>query len=247
MNLPPASRPTALLVATLALALTQTAAAGQSTYVGKDASRCEIFRALSAQVPADCQPELQEKTPVIHPAAGGSAPAPLASAPASRPRPQASRPATTQPTASRPRAETGNRPHRPPRRPSLVPVPPPREIPSGERAMATPIEFAFDSERLTAGARQQLDNIAAVLQDPLFRGLVIRIEGHTDAVGPDDYNLDLSRRRARTVRDYLIARHAIEPRRLPAEGKGETDPFDARHPEAGINRRVEFVNTGLTL
>lgn len=112
--------------------------------------------------------------------------------------------------------------------------------------MATPIEFAFDSERLTAGAERQLDNIAAVLANPLFRGLVIRIEGHTDATGAADYNLDLSRRRARSVQDYLVARGGLDRAYFPATGKGATDPFDPGHPRAPINRRVEFVNTGLT-
>ncbi|WP_295399490.1 OmpA family protein [uncultured Thiocystis sp.] len=113
--------------------------------------------------------------------------------------------------------------------------------------MATPIEFTFDSDRLTSAARRQLDNIAAVLTDPLFRGLVIRIEGHTDAKGSADYNLDLSARRARSVQDYLATGHAIDRERIPAAGRGESDPFDTNRPEAGINRRVEFVNTGLTL
>ncbi len=75
----------------------------------------------------------------------------------------------------------------------------------------------------------------------------MRIEGHTDANGSDAYNQTLSEQRAKSMRDYLVRRHGIDRHRIPATGKGESEPFDARHPKRGINRRVEFVNTGLNL
>lgn len=69
----------------------------------------------------------------------------------------------------------------------------------------------------------------------------IRIEGHTDSRGSDSYNLDLSNRRAASVRTYLIE-HGIAPDRLESQGYGETKPIDAREiAEAWEkNRRVDF-------
>jgi len=87
--------------------------------------------------------------------------------------------------------------------------------------------------------------IGQVLSDPIFRGVVIRIEGHTDAVGSDAYNQELSQRRALAVRNVLAARFNIPLSLLPARGLGERRLFDTQHPTAAINRRVEFINTGV--
>jgi outer membrane protein OmpA-like peptidoglycan-associated protein len=182
----------------------------QSVFLDKNASRCQMIRALSAIVPDDCQVAFRDKTPVIHPAPS------LASAP---------------PVAAAAQAHPGL---------TLS-----ARRTSHQRAMATPIAFAFDSARLTIGAKKHLDLIADVLQHPLFSGMILRIEGHTDATGDADYNLDLSRRRANAVQEYLASRHGIDQDLIPARGKGEGDLFDRSRPYAGINRRVEFVNTGL--
>ena len=66
------------------------------------------------------------------------------------------------------------------------------------------------------------------------------IEGHTDAVGSEQYNEELSQRRAQSVRRYLVATHGIEASRLQAVGLGEHDPLPGRDPLAGENRRVQF-------
>lgn len=226
-----------LIAALSLLAAIQAASAeaGEAVYLDKDASRCDIFRALSGTVPDECQAELVDKTPVIHPAPLPAATAPAASAPSAA-RPSPPRVASA---SERPRPATS----RPAPKPSAPR--PSRPIPSGERAMATPIEFAFDSDRLTSGAKQHLDNIAEVLKDALLENVIVRVEGHTDATGPADYNLALSRRRAQAVQDYLASYHSIGRDRIPILGKGESDPFDSKRPRAGVNRRVEFVNTGL--
>ena len=71
---------------------------------------------------------------------------------------------------------------------------------------------------------------------------LIEVQGHTDERGDDDYNLDLSRRRAAAVVDYLVA-HGVDSKRLTSHGYGETQPIDPRHTEAAwaLNRRVSFV------
>jgi outer membrane protein OmpA-like peptidoglycan-associated protein len=103
-------------------------------------------------------------------------------------------------------------------------------------------EFAFDSAELTPEAKEIVDRVAAVLKDKLMRNKVIEIDGHADARGDDAYNMKLSEVRAEAVTQYLVTRHNIDPSRLKFVGKGESQPYDASHPEASINRRVEFRN-----
>jgi outer membrane protein OmpA-like peptidoglycan-associated protein len=109
-------------------------------------------------------------------------------------------------------------------------------------AFATRIQFAFDSYQLPPEAHQLLDTLAAVLQDPLMRDKVVRIEGHTDSVGSEDYNLVLSSKRAVAVQHYLSARHSLALERLPTLGKGKFELYDLNHPTDARNRRVQFVN-----
>ncbi len=69
----------------------------------------------------------------------------------------------------------------------------------------------------------------------------VEIQGHTDNIGSDQYNLKLSERRAQTVRDYLVSK-GIDPSRLTVKGYGETMPVaDNSTPEGrSLNRRIEF-------
>jgi outer membrane protein OmpA-like peptidoglycan-associated protein len=70
----------------------------------------------------------------------------------------------------------------------------------------------------------------------------IEIQGHTDDDGDDPHNLDLSQRRASSIRAWLVA-HGVSADRLEARGYGETVPLaDNRAPGGrAMNRRVEFV------
>jgi len=72
----------------------------------------------------------------------------------------------------------------------------------------------------------------------------VEIQGHTDSVGPDDFNLKLSQWRAESVRKYLIGRGITEDRMDP-KGYGENVPIADNRTDAGRsqNRRVEFVIT----
>lgn len=106
------------------------------------------------------------------------------------------------------------------------------------------IEFEFDSAELTPSARQQLDELAAALNSTQLSPFAFQINGHTDAVGPESYNENLSRRRAEAVKDYLMTEHGISAARLEARGLGERTLLDASDPDAAINRRVEIVNLG---
>jgi OOP family OmpA-OmpF porin len=69
------------------------------------------------------------------------------------------------------------------------------------------------------------------------------IEGHTDSIGTDEYNLGLSRRRAASVRRYLVTEYNIPHERLEAEGFGESMPIADNNTDEGrqSNRRVVAV------
>lgn len=86
-----------------------------------------------------------------------------------------------------------------------------------------------------------LDEVVGVLKDhPEIKK--IRVDGHTDSVGADAMNLDLSRRRAQSVKEYLIDK-GIDPKRLDSKGFGETKPVASNDTALGRakNRRVEFT------
>lgn len=85
-----------------------------------------------------------------------------------------------------------------------------------------------------------LDEIVALLSRD--KGLRLSVEGHTDNVGDKKSNLELSRKRAGSVVNYLSAK-GIDAKRLKAEGKGDSAPVADNRTEAGraSNRRVELV------
>ncbi|MBX2799967.1 MAG: OmpA family protein [Myxococcales bacterium] len=99
------------------------------------------------------------------------------------------------------------------------------------------VYFAFDSDRLLRESHDILDEVALVI-NAYKRIRLIRVEGHADKWGTDEYNLDLSRRRARSVMNYLVESGEVDPARLETEGYGEERPVSKVDRE---NRRVEFV------
>ena len=118
-------------------------------------------------------------------------------------------------------------------------IPPAPDEPAAPSALSAPIQFEFDSTAILPSAREQLDAIAEGIK-LLPPGRPVVIEGHTDAVGSDDYNQQLSRRRAAAVKQYLALRHGISPHRLRDLGLGEREPVEGLDPLAPENRRVQF-------
>ena len=106
-------------------------------------------------------------------------------------------------------------------------------------ALSLPVRFAFDSADILPAARAQLDALAEGIK-LLAPESIVTIEGHTDSVGSDAYNLELSRARAHAVRDYLVQRHGIDGARLKTVGYGKARPIEGSDPYAAINRRVQF-------
>jgi len=103
------------------------------------------------------------------------------------------------------------------------------------------ILFDPDSYIIKGESYKTLAEIGSLLQDDT--ALRLSIQGHTDADGSEDHNLELSRNRAGAVRDYLIATYGIDGNRLESTGMGETQPIDNNTSAEGKahNRRVELV------
>lgn len=103
------------------------------------------------------------------------------------------------------------------------------------------IFFDFNSDRIREESDSTLAEIANVLRK--HRTWKLSIQGHTDNIGGDRYNLDLSRRRAASVKQALVSRHRIDARRLSTGGAGAAQPRDTNATLEGRarNRRVELV------
>ena len=123
-------------------------------------------------------------------------------------------------------------------------IPVEQKNPPEELSIALLVQFEFDSYGLDQEAIEFLDRLANVINSDLMAQTYIRIEGHADASGSETYNLTLSKKRAHTVRNYLIERHGIDSTKIRSLGKGEADLYDPENPNAGINRRVEFTALG---
>lgn len=101
------------------------------------------------------------------------------------------------------------------------------------------VKFEFDKATLTANAQVILRDVVEALKgQPSMR---VQIAGHTDAIGTNAYNEDLSRRRAASVQQFLVE-HGIDPDRLTTIGYGETRPIATNATPQGRqkNRRVVF-------
>jgi outer membrane protein OmpA-like peptidoglycan-associated protein len=114
-----------------------------------------------------------------------------------------------------------------------------KPIKSGEKVVLNNIFFEFDMSTLRSESEVELNKTYEFLRNnPSLR---VRIGGHTDNIGTDEYNEDLSNRRAEAVVDYLIAR-GIDEERLEYTGYGSNRPIADNTTEDGraINRRTEL-------
>jgi len=101
------------------------------------------------------------------------------------------------------------------------------------------VEFETDSDVITPVGQALLDEILVALRQ--FPEISMEIAGHTDDLGPDDYNLDLSRRRAEAVLAYVVE-NGEPPDRFVVIGYGETRPLvdNITAENRARNRRIEF-------
>lgn len=101
------------------------------------------------------------------------------------------------------------------------------------------MRFEVNSAQLHPAYIDRIDAFGRFMKNkPEMRIVVV---GHTDTTGTPDYNLLLSVKRARSVRDYLIEKHGIAPSRVLAEGRGEEQPLKGVPGNDGRNRRVSIT------
>ncbi len=113
--------------------------------------------------------------------------------------------------------------------------------PSEAPSISLLIHFDFDSDRLQGDSHPALQRLARAMNSAELSAARFAIEGHTDAKGSADYNLQLSERRAQSVKRYLIGQ-GVAPGRLYAVGKGASELANPFEPLAAENRRVRVVN-----
>ena len=113
----------------------------------------------------------------------------------------------------------------------------------GDTLILRGVNFATDSARLTPDSISLLNDVAGELMaNPTVQ---VAIQGHTDAVGSQDYNLNLSQNRAQSVMNYLI-NQGVNPQQLQSYGYGFSEPLASNDTVSGraANRRVEMKMVG---
>lgn len=105
---------------------------------------------------------------------------------------------------------------------------------------ASGLLYDVDSDQIRTAAAENLKNLAASLSK--YPNTDILIVGHTDATGPDDYNMGLSERRASSASRFLVGQ-GVAAGRLKTAGRGESEPIATNADESGrqLNRRVEVA------
>lgn len=118
-----------------------------------------------------------------------------------------------------------------------------RDSARGLIANMSDVLFRSGSFELLPGARERLAKVSGIVL--AYPSLHLQVEGHTDSVGSDEYNLSLSERRAEAVRDYFV-QQGLQSGSIEARGFGKTDPVATNDTPEGRqqNRRVELVLSG---
>lgn len=104
------------------------------------------------------------------------------------------------------------------------------------------ITFEYNSANIGQKALPAVTALGKALTNPELKGATFVLAGHTDAKGSDDYNQDLSERRAESLKKYLMENYGIAAADLVTVGYGETKLKNTSDPAAGENRRVQIVN-----
>jgi outer membrane protein OmpA-like peptidoglycan-associated protein len=118
-----------------------------------------------------------------------------------------------------------------------------RDSARGLIANMSDVLFRSGRYELLPGARERLAKVSGIVL--AYPTLHLEVEGHTDSVGTDEYNLSLSERRAEAVRDYFV-QQGVSSKSVEARGFGKTEPIASNDTAEGRqqNRRVELVLSG---
>jgi len=124
---------------------------------------------------------------------------------------------------------------------TTAPPPPPPPAPVAKKKLVLRgVNFDFDKATLQPAGVPILQEAAKILNDN--PGVSVEVQGYTDSIGTDAYNLRLSQRRANTVKNFLV-KQGVSSSRLTTKGYGESNPVASNETAEGRaqNRRVELV------
>jgi len=116
------------------------------------------------------------------------------------------------------------------------------EIASTKPKIDLEIQFDYNSANISSSSLPSVQALGTALSNPNLRGSTFVVAGHTDAIGGETYNQDLSERRADAIKRYLTDKYGINGTDLVTVGYGKTKPKDPSAPMDPINRRVQVVN-----
>ncbi len=116
------------------------------------------------------------------------------------------------------------------------------ELASSKPKIDLEINFDFNSADISKASMPQVQALGKALSDPSLKGSTFVVAGHTDAIGSDPFNQDLSERRADTIKRYLVATYGLNGTDLVTVGYGKTRLKDTANGADPINRRVQVVN-----
>ncbi|GAA3965540.1 OmpA family protein [Allohahella marinimesophila] len=109
------------------------------------------------------------------------------------------------------------------------------------KSLSMEVYFEFNSVELTPEAIKQLFPVGGALESDQLANLEFTLEGHTDAIGDEAYNLQLSEQRAASVRRFFLEQFELSFTRIRAEGRGESQLIEGAPPASGVNRRVTII------
>jgi outer membrane protein OmpA-like peptidoglycan-associated protein len=116
------------------------------------------------------------------------------------------------------------------------------EIASTKPKIDLNIQFDYNSAEISKASLSSAQELGKALSNPSLKGSTFVVAGHTDAIGGEAYNQDLSERRADTIKRFLADKYGINGTDLITVGYGKTKPIDPNAPMDPINRRVQVVN-----
>jgi outer membrane protein OmpA-like peptidoglycan-associated protein len=116
------------------------------------------------------------------------------------------------------------------------------EIASTKPNIDLDIQFDYNSAEISKTSLPSVQELGKALSNTSLRGSTFVVAGHTDAIGGEAYNQDLSERRADTIKRYLVDKYGLNGTDLVTVGYGKDKPKDPNAPMDPINRRVQVVN-----
>jgi len=116
------------------------------------------------------------------------------------------------------------------------------EITTTKQKIDLEIQFEYNSAEISKTSLASVQELGKALTSPNLKGSTFVVAGHTDGVGGDVYNQNLSERRADSIKRYLSEKFGINGKNLVSVGYGKTQPKDTAAPLDPSNRRVQVVN-----